>query len=84
MRKVKKSEEDITDYATELNELYIQLDQEINKAIVIHKNNLPTTLPDIAVISMAAYYHYVKYFYQRQCTKLWIVNSKLDNFFKVM
>ncbi len=59
----KKREEKLNNYtmelelkSIELEQLYNQLDQEIDKALNIHKQTLPSRLPDCKNISVATYY----------------------------
>lgn len=52
----KQAEQQIADYAQELESLYRHLDQEMDKAREIHERTLPATLPQIEGISMSAYY----------------------------
>lgn len=47
---------EIENQKLELEELYRQLDNEIDKAIKIHQNNLPEFLPKLKDISIEAYY----------------------------
>lgn len=53
----KEAEEQLTRYTKEVEALYQQLDQEMDKARQIHKNILPVDLPQIEGISFASYYH---------------------------
>ncbi len=52
----KLQEQKLADYTLELEQLYHQLDEEINKARQVHERTLPTALPAVEGISFAAHY----------------------------
>ncbi|MGI5882187.1 MAG: PAS domain S-box protein, partial [Dethiobacteria bacterium] len=52
----KESERQIAKYTSELEGLYLKLDEEINKARQVHERTLPKSLPRVKGLSFAAHY----------------------------
>ena len=52
----KLAEQKLADYTLELEQLYRQLDAELDKARQVHERSLPKTLPTVEGISFAAHY----------------------------
>lgn len=52
----KQTEKKLANYTIELEILYTQLEEELNKARQVHERTLPTDLPEIEGISLASYY----------------------------
>lgn len=51
-----RAEEKMADYAVELEELYQQLDEEMDKARQMHEQNMADALPEVPGLSFAAHY----------------------------
>lgn len=52
----KKAEQQLAEYTEEVESLYLQLDDEINKARQVHERMLPKSLPLVEDISIVGYY----------------------------
>lgn len=58
--RLKEYTKDIEEKRKEIEDLYHQLDQEIEKAVKVHERSLPKTIPQIEEISIGAYYQPAK------------------------
>ena len=56
----RQSEQKLADYTLELEELYHQLDEELNKARQMHERTMPTALPTVSGLSFASHYQPAK------------------------